>query len=251
VTGATVQHFAEVDSTNDLALALAASGAPAGTAIVADAQRAGRGRRGRTWFSPPGAGLYLSVVLRPTAGSQLSLTTLAVGVGVARALRAETSLPIELKWPNDVVIGRPWRKLAGVLCEATGVGARVDAVIAGVGINVRTAAYPPEIADRATSIEAELGRAIDRERLAGVCVAAVMESAALLDGDGAGAILEAWREFARAGLGGALVRWLDQAETRHGTVRDIDADGALLVDAGGRVERLVAGEVQWERLSNG
>lgn len=244
-----VHYFSEVDSTNDVALSLAASGAAAGTAVVADAQRAGRGRRGRSWFSPPGAGLYASIVLRPASGATLSLITLAAGVGVAKALAAQTALPIELKWPNDVVIGRPWRKLAGVLCESTGVGARVDAIVAGIGVNVRTAAYPLDIADRATSIEAELGRAVERDALTSDCIARVVEAVRSLDEGGAPAMLAAWRGLARAGLGGARVCWQNTAGVHRGAARDVDSDGALIVETEAGVERLVAGEVRWERLT--
>ncbi len=85
---------------------------------------------------------------------------------MARAIRAATGLDVELKWPNDVVLGRPWRKLAGVLCEASGVGdERVAAVVVGIGVNLQPAAYPPDIADRATSLEAELGRGVERPAL--------------------------------------------------------------------------------------
>src|SRR5687767_3848124 len=103
-----VRYCAEVGSTNDVALALALAGAPEGTSVLAGQQVSGRGRRGRSWFSPPGAGLYLSVVVRPPdAARAMSLVTIGAGVAVARAVRAVTGLPVELKWPNDVVIGRP------------------------------------------------------------------------------------------------------------------------------------------------
>ncbi len=160
-----LHYVTDVDSTNTAAMALAHAGAAEGTAVLAGAQRAGRGRLGRTWFSPPGAGLYLSVIVRPPAGAQgLALLTLAAGVAVAQAIEEATGLAIELKWPNDLVAGRPWRKLGGLLCESAGSGAFVDAVVIGIGLNVRPSAYPPAIADRATSLEAELGRDVDRAR---------------------------------------------------------------------------------------
>jgi BirA family biotin operon repressor/biotin-[acetyl-CoA-carboxylase] ligase len=246
-----LQYFAETDSTNDIALTLSGRGAPGGTSILADAQRAGRGRRGRGWFSPPGAGLYLSVIVRPEReAATLSLLTLASGVALARAVRAATGLACELKWPNDLVAGRPWRKIAGVLCEASGVaGETLDAVVVGIGVNVLPAAYPPEIAPRATSLELELSRPVDRPRLVVEILAGLAEvTGRLWNGDRAW-VLDEWRKFGRAGLGGAAIRWNDRGSERHGAARDIDADGALLVDADGRRERLVAGEVTWERLS--
>src|SRR5262245_33209045 len=128
-----LHYFGEVGSTNDVALALAAAGAGEGTAVLTDQQRTGRGRLGRTWFSPPGAGMYLSVIVRPGDADWLSLTTLAAGVAVARAVASVSALPIGLKWPNDLVIGRPWRKVGGVLCESAGSGSEIDAVVVGIG----------------------------------------------------------------------------------------------------------------------
>jgi BirA family biotin operon repressor/biotin-[acetyl-CoA-carboxylase] ligase len=245
-----VRYFAEVASTNDIALALAESGEPEGTVVLAEHQRAGRGRRGRDWVSPPGAGVYASAIVRPAGPvAAVSLLTLAAGVAAARAVQAVTGLPVELKWPNDVVIGRPWRKLGGVLCETAGRGAGTDAVVVGIGLNVLSASLPRAIAERATSIEAELGRTIDR----GLVLVALLEMFggmvdALHDHDHA-AIAAAWREFGRTALDGADVRWHEREVERRGRARGIDRDGALLVESGGRIERLVSGEVQWDGLS--
>ena len=246
-----LQYHAEVTSTNDLALILAGRGVPSGTSVLADAQRAGRGRRGREWFSPPGAGVYLSVVIRPRGDAPvLALVTLAAGVAAARAVRAATGLVVELKWPNDLVTGRPWRKIAGVLCEATGVaGETLDAVVVGIGINVQPAAYPPEIASRATSLETELSRAIDRPRLVVETLASLADVTERLWNGEAAWVVEEWRRLGRAGLGGAPVRWNDRGVDRRGSARDLDADGALLVETNDGRERLVAGEVTWERLT--
>ena len=240
----------EISSTNDLALAMATSGALEGEVVVADQQQAGRGRRGRDWFSPSGAGIYLSAIVRPKgAAGSVPILTLAAGVAAAGAVQAVTALPIELKWPNDLVIGRPWRKLGGVLCETAGQGARIDAVVIGIGINLQATAYPREIADRATSIDAELGRTVERSPV----IVAILESlSAVVEHFHAGrleVICREWRQFASAGLGGAAVRWVDRSGPHRGRARDIDGDGALLVESDGRLERLVAGEVMWEGLS--
>jgi len=244
-----VEYCADVGSTNDLALARAAAGAPHGLVILADSQRTGRGRQGREWFSPPGAGLYLSAIVRRAAwGGALSLVTIAAGVAVARGLRAATGLALELKWPNDVVIGRPWRKVAGILCESASVGSRVDAVVMGIGVNVRRSAFPPALADRATALEMETDRPVDPAACAIEVLAALAEVVERIGQPDCGAILDAWREFGRAGLGGATVRWTDQQGERRGLVRDVDETGALVVESDGRMERLVAGEVSWERI---
>jgi len=245
-----LEYVAVVNSTNDAAIARAQAGAPHGTGVLADAQRAGRGRRGRAWFSPPGAGVYLSAVVRPS-GSAWSpgLLTLAAGVAAAEGIRAACGLPVELKWPNDVVIGRPWRKLAGVLSEAVGTGSRIDAVVVGIGINLLSAAYPPEIVDRATSVEAEAGRPIDRPTVIVELLAGLSRMTRMLERGEHAAIVAAWRKLGRAGLGGAAVRWVDQGVERRGRARDLAEDGALLVESAGRIERVVAGEVTWERLT--
>ena len=167
---------------NDIALALADRGAPTapqcsricGAAAAAAAALV---------VSPPGAGIYLSSIVRMSGDLAMSgaewpmaLLTLAAGVAVAEAVRSTTGLPVELKWPNDLVIGRPWRKLAGVLCESVGVGARVDAIVVGIGVNLRAAAYPPELAGQATSIEIELGRPIERAMLVAECLGRLADS---------------------------------------------------------------------------
>jgi BirA family biotin operon repressor/biotin-[acetyl-CoA-carboxylase] ligase len=250
LAGFTRLHFiAEVDSTNDVALRLAAAGAPEGTCVLADVQRSGRGRRGRSWFSPPGAGLYLSVVIRPEGlTAPLSVVTLAAGVASADAVSTITGLPIELKWPNDLMVGRPWRKIGGLLCESAGVGARIDALVIGLGVNLRHVTYPQDIADRATSVDAELGRAVDRSPLVVEVLARFRDVIDRLRDGQREAIWAEWRALGRAGLGGASVRWHDQGGERRGLARDIAEDGALLIESEGRIERLIAGEVTWERL---
>ena len=238
-----LEYYADVASTNDIALARANAGAPEGLSVLADLQRAGRGRRGRSWFSPPGAGLYLSIVTQPPR-ERLPVVTLVAGLAGARAVTAVTGLPVRLKWPNDLVVGTRWQKLGGVLCE----GAASGAVVMGIGINLRPAAYPPDVADRATSIEGELGRPAERGALVVALLAAVRAGVSRLrDEPGHAWVRDAWRELAAPGSLGARVRWTDAAGDRRGLARDIDVDGALLVDADGRRERIIAGEVTWER----
>jgi BirA family biotin operon repressor/biotin-[acetyl-CoA-carboxylase] ligase len=245
---AALRYVAVAESTNDLALALATVGEPEGVAVLAGEQRSGRGRRGRQWFSPPGAGLYLSVILRPAAPpGALSLVTIAAGVAAARAIERTCALPVELKWPNDLVIGRPWRKIGGVLCE--GVGAGIEAVVVGTGVNLQAASYPRDVADRATSIEVELGRPVDRAPIVVALLEELRRVTERLRSADRAWVCDEWRRLARAGLG-ARVRWRDhQEQDRSGRARDIDASGALLVDADGMTERLIAGEVIWEQLS--
>lgn len=246
-------HFYErVGSTNDLALAMASSGAPHGTAVLADLQEAGRGRRGRSWWSPPGAGMYLSVVVRTnTLGSGVPLLTLASGVALATAVREVSGLPVELKWPNDLVIGRPWRKLAGILCEATGADA--GAVIVGMGLNLQRSAYPDDIADRATSMGEESDRPVSRGLLVAASLAALDREIARLAAGDTATVLATWRAWAEAGLDRAPVRWRDHEGEHRGTTVGVDDAGALVVRRAGTdaETRLVSGEVVWEMLTRG
>jgi len=253
--GAPLIYFPTIGSTNDVAARLAAAGAPEGTTVAAESQTAGRGRLGRTWFSPQGAGLYVSVVIRPEAGGRAGIgrtagagpglpavLTLAAGVALAEAIRESTGLPAEIKWPNDLVFER--RKLAGILAEASAQGAELDYVILGAGVNIRPVTYPPDVAQRATSIEAELGRTIDR----GLLLAKALENLAacreaLRRGE-VGGMLERWRRMSPSAVG-ARVEWRTPGGAARGRTAGLDEDGALLVDRDGRVERVVAGEVIW------
>ena len=244
--GATLHYIPEVGSTNDVALRLAEAGAPEGTAVLADVQTAGRGRRGRPWFSPPGAGLYLSCIVRSAAGAALPLVSLAAGVATAQSVIAITGLPVGLKWPNDVVIGRPWRKLAGILCESTGIGPQPESVVVGIGINLRPAAFPPELASVATSIEIELGRPMERAPLAVECLARLLGQMGRLRQGRHADVLRDWRQVGHANVEGHRVRWTDRRGEHRAVARGIDTDGALLVNSDGRLERIIAGEVTWE-----
>jgi BirA family biotin operon repressor/biotin-[acetyl-CoA-carboxylase] ligase len=164
-------------------------------------------------------------------------------------LSKATGLSLELKWPNDVVIGRPWRKLAGILSESASTVPRIDAVVIGIGVNVRQSAFPPEIADRATAIELETGRDVDVPACAVEVLVALDDIITRLGEGQREAIVAEWRRLGRAGLAGTPIRWNDEQGPRRGVARDVDDAGALVVDADGRRERLVAGEVIWERLN--
>lgn len=243
--GATAHYFAEIGSTNDEAARLAELGAPEGTTVIASSQTAGRGRLGRTWFSPPGAGLYVSVICRNArAAPYLSL---AGGVAVADGILAATGLPVEIKWPNDIVVdagaGRK-RKLAGILAEAASSAEGVLHVILGFGINLRPAAYPSEIADGATSLETELGREVAPGPVLAETLVAIRQC---LDELGAGRrarVLARWRELSPSAAG-ADVEWSTENGVRSGRTAGIDDDGALRVIVNGATERIIAGTLKW------
>jgi BirA family biotin operon repressor/biotin-[acetyl-CoA-carboxylase] ligase len=164
---------------------------------------------------------------------------------LAEAIEATTGLAADIKWPNDLHVAR--RKLAGILAEGvTGSGGRtVTAVVLGYGINVGRMSYPPELANRATSLETELGRSIDRAALcAGTLVAIARRFADLVDGR-FDAILDAWRKRAPASRGAPVTWQASTGSLRSGTTAGIDERGALLVQSGAGIERIVSGEVQW------
>jgi BirA family biotin operon repressor/biotin-[acetyl-CoA-carboxylase] ligase len=222
-----VEAYASIGSTNDRALALAAKGEHGFAVVIADEQTAGRGRRGAEWRSPPGAGLWMSVVLpwpRPVPH-----VTLLVGIAVAEAIeQAAGGLRVGIKWPNDLLVGR--RKLGGVLCESAGAS-----VVAGIGINLR----PVPGVDRATSLEAECGKYLPPNNLAGSILTALRRCAL----DGLRLEPEALAYLRdRDALAGTRV---DTDEHGRGTARGIDADGALLLErADGSRVRVVAGSVR-------
>jgi BirA family biotin operon repressor/biotin-[acetyl-CoA-carboxylase] ligase len=239
--GTRLEFFPAIGSTNDVASQRAPAGEYEGAVFVADAQTSGRGRRGRTWFSPPGAGLYVSTILAPArsrdGGRATLLTTLAAGVALVEGVREATGVIAALKWPNDLFVGR--RKLAGILAESAG-----DAVVLGYGINVSPASYPHELADRATSLESELGRGIDRAQVFAETLAALASRYEDLLAGRFDAILDAWRALAPGGQG-ARVSWATPSGVKDGVTAGIDDRGALLVRVGDRIERIVAGEVTW------
>lgn len=245
--GDPIFFLTETRSTNDVAGALAERGASEGTTVFASSQSAGRGRFGRTWFSPPLAGLYVSIVCRNETAAPF--VTLAGGVAVAEGIRSATGLPVDIKWPNDIVVEgiapAKRRKLAGVLAEASSGADGLQYVILGFGINLRPAAYPPELSDRATSIEAELGQLADGAAVLAATLTSFADSfAALSRGDSRG-VLSRWRELAPSARGAAL-EW----DAPHGLVSGVSAgladDGALLVRVQDRIERIISGELRWK-----
>ena len=233
--------YEEAGSTNDVAIAAIQAGASEGLVVAANAQSAGRGRVGRSWSSPAGAGLYVSVVLRPT-GPALRLLTIAAGVAIAEGAHAASGLETCVKWPNDVHVGS--RKLAGILAEAGSSAGAVEHVVLGFGINIRRAAYPPDVAARATSIESELGRDVDRGLVLAECLAALWNRYHMLQSGAADDVITAWRRRAAPHMG-RVVEWDVDGRSHQGRAEDIDTTGALLVRVDDQIVRVISGEVRW------
>jgi BirA family transcriptional regulator, biotin operon repressor / biotin---[acetyl-CoA-carboxylase] ligase len=243
----TVLHFDTIDSTNTEALKQARLGAEEGLCIVARQQTAGRGRHGRVWVSEKDAGLYFSIVLRPKFDTQyLPLITLMAGVAVHDAL-SEFGIEADIKWVNDLLVGE--RKICGILAETTETN-RGLAVIVGIGVNLKSSNFPPEITETASSIEEELTAAGNAGNVSGDVLAETLTRYisyfyALLDSTGGpAAIVEEWRRRSSY-FSGKRVRVVLEGEAVVGTTDGLEQNGALrLRTEDGQVQIVQAGDVE-------
>jgi len=230
-------------SSQDRARQEALAGAPEGTTIVADSQTSGHGRFQRSWVSPPGSDIYMSLILRPGPAELLKLNMVA-SLAVVRAVRQTTGLEARIKWPNDVQIGG--RKLSGMMIDASLTGDRPDFAILGIGLNVRLDPLDHrEIAEIATSLFRELGT--DPGRL-NILIALLGEIERLYDTVKAGhSLLQNWKRSLITLGQNVRVTWPgDPAKDifEEGVAEDVDEEGALLLrKQDGSLARMVAGEV--------
>lgn len=249
-----------VESTQAVAWELAERGAPDRSVVVADHQRAGRGRRGRIWHDEPGASLLLSIVVRPRLPlEQVPMLSLATGVAVAEALAQGFGLPTRLKWPNDVLVGG--RKIAGILMEsrlspssgariagsaATGTflrpptseaGLTVPVTIIGIGLNLSQRSFSGALEGRATSIGLETDGPVDREAVLTALLAAFDRWRLCLERDGFRPVRSRWVELSET-----IGRNVSAGGTT-GVAVDLDLDGALIVVDGVRCHRIASGEI--------
>jgi BirA family biotin operon repressor/biotin-[acetyl-CoA-carboxylase] ligase len=232
--------LADTASTNDEAMRRGREGAPHGLAVIADTQSRGRGRQGHVWHSPPGENLYLSVLLRlDVAPMRVPPLTLAAGVAVCDTVNA-LGVPASLKWPNDVLVQR--QKVAGILTEMSTRGMRADCVVVGIGLNVNTVAFPPELPDATSLRRARAGEALDRAEVVVRLFAALEERFDRFVAEPTRLLADAWRS--RSHIFGQRVRVSAEGGVLEGVAQDLDDDGALVLetDAGARV-RVIAGEV--------
>ena len=240
--GKTILHEAQMDSTNEEAKRAGNVGAEHGTVFWADVQTAGKGRRGRSWYSDHVDNLYFTILLRPqVTPDKASMLTLVMAHAVAGAMRVLTGLEAQIKWPNDIVVAG--KKICGILCEMKLDGTRLDYCVAGVGINVGKQEFAEDIRDKATSLEEQLGRKIDREGL----LQAIL-----------GRFERGYEEFLRyedlsflrEEYNGWLVnqnkqvRVLEPQGEYEGVAKGITPTGELLVECiDGQVQKVYAGEV--------
>jgi BirA family transcriptional regulator, biotin operon repressor / biotin---[acetyl-CoA-carboxylase] ligase len=238
--GRELRCFDEVGSTNTIARDLARAGAVEGTVVIADAQTQGRGRLGRSWASPAGRNLYLSIVLRPQLpDARLGQVSLVAGVASCEAVREWC--PALLKWPNDVLVDG--RKVAGLLIESEGE-AHNRFLILGIGVNLNTTLddFPEELRAKAGSIRIATSTLVDRERFTASLLLRLERRYDELHAQGFAPLRSTWETLST--LMGADICVDEPAGRVEGIALGLDDDGALRVRlASGEVHRVVAGDV--------
>ncbi|MFP6639189.1 MAG: biotin--[acetyl-CoA-carboxylase] ligase [Myxococcota bacterium] len=242
----TLHYLDETDSTNEDAARLAREGAPHGTAVIAEAQTAGRGRLGRDFYSPAYQNLYTSIVLRPTLETgRIPTLLLAAGLAVAQAV-AETlgeTAPIEIKWPNDVLIRG--LKTSGVLMELEAEENRVTSAILGIGVNLNTdpAEFPEEFRESATSLASQLGQPVDRIRFTQLLYSTLEEVIDRHAEAGLEGVRSQFEAFFRMRGRRVRVAGVDGGQF-EGRARGVADNGALEIETdSGQVVKVLAGDV--------
>jgi len=239
----TILRFETIDSTNTEALNQAKRGADEGLCIVAQRQTAGRGRHGRVWVSEKDAGLFFSIVLRPRIEMRfLPLVTLMTAVAVHDTLETLYAIDCDIKWVND--IHTSGKKICGILAETTETSKGL-AVVIGIGINLKSTNFPPEIAETATSIESETLKTPNIETLLPKLTFFLAQNCDLFYGsNGAEKIRDEWIRRSSYAFG-KNVKVVLENETIHGITQGIEENGALRVELDSAEIRIVhAGDVE-------
>jgi BirA family biotin operon repressor/biotin-[acetyl-CoA-carboxylase] ligase len=237
----------ETDSTNTRAKELAAQGAPEGTLVIAEKQTKGRGRKGRNWFSPPGGGIYFSLILRPAMPpGETPRITLMTAVVLAETLISLVKLNLRIKWPNDILVNR--KKLAGILTEISADMDAVNYIIVGLGLNVNNLFEnsPQDIKKKATSILIETGNRVPRIKFIQNYLKLYEQYYDMFKKNDFEPIMNRWREL--ADIIGKQIRVDVIGKTHIGEVMDVDNDGVLILkDDQGRLQRIFSGDVTLAR----
>lgn len=240
--GRRIHHFFKTDSTNAVALRLAAEGEPHGSLVIAEEQTAGRGRLGRPWYSEKTSGIYLSAILRPLlAPQQAPLLTLVAGLAARDAVVEVTGLAVDLSWPNDLLIAG--RKCCGILTEMQAESQRIHYVVVGVGVDVNHARFPAELDSIATSLRLAAGRPFSRLEVLAHLLAGLDRYYNRLLAEGPAPLIACFTEVSSLARD-KRVRVVTPRETFTGTTAGLDATGSLLVRRDdGRLEPVLAGDV--------
>ncbi len=236
-----IAYFGELDSTNRKAKEMAAEGAPEGTLVVAEEQSRGRGRIGRSWYSPAREGIYMSLILRPKLPpNEAPKITLVTGVSVAEALLAVTPLQPAIKWPNDILVNG--RKICGILTETSTEMDAIDFVVVGVGMNVNTPEFPDELNEIGTSIYLETGKAFDRITLLQEFLHQFEQLYFTFLKSGFESIGKRWGELSILMEKDVTVQMIDRSCS--GRVLKLDRDGALIIRSeNGELEKIYSGDI--------
>ncbi|HXG67053.1 MAG TPA: biotin--[acetyl-CoA-carboxylase] ligase [Blastocatellia bacterium] len=239
--GATILRYESLPSTNDLAKEMAAAGAGEGVAIVAAAQTAGRGRQGRSWASPPGAGLYLSIILKPRIKPADSpVLTLAAAVAVAETFALDFGLRADIKWPNDLLVGG--RKICGILVESAIEGSHLQYAVMGIGVNLGQREFPGELRRSATSVLLETGQVVSADDFLKPLLPH-LDRWYRIAMSRPGEVISRWEELSSYARGCA-VRVTAPEGIIEGITRGLTPSGALRLElAGGETREILSGEV--------
>jgi BirA family biotin operon repressor/biotin-[acetyl-CoA-carboxylase] ligase len=240
--GKHIHHFFKTDSTNRVALELGHAGEPEGTVVLAEEQTAGRGRAGRAWLSERAAGIYVTLLLRPRlAPVQAPLLTMMAGLSVHGAAEAVTGLNVDLKWPNDLLIGG--KKAGGILTEMHAEPSQVRFVIVGIGLNVNQEKFPGELANIATSLRIETGKPQSRMELLVRLLREFESDYNRFLREGVSGVVERF-ETASSYARGKRVRVSNGSESYVGTTAGLGPEGLLQVEReDGRLMTVIAGDV--------
>jgi len=232
-----------IDSTNSFATELAEKGASHGTAVIADCQTKGRGRMGRSWISPPGDNIYMSVILTPSMRlKEATLLTIMAGVACCGALRNTTGLPVEIRWPNDLMVSH--KKLGGILTEIKSGGEKIVYAVTGIGINVNTKVeeFPPEVGMIATSVRIEKGKTESRTFLMAEILNEMDLWYRVFAQRRKDTLLNEWRRL--TSMMGKPVQVTMGDKVINGLAYDIDDEGMLIVKlASGSLRRISSGDL--------
>ncbi len=223
--GRNIAHYFRTDSTNAVALQLAAEGAEHGTVVVAEEQTGGKGRLGRTWYSEKSSGIYTSIILRPPlAPVAAPVLTLMAGLAAQKATSSVSGLAVDIRWPNDLMVNG--KKVCGILTEMSAELDRLHAVVLGIGINVNHSVMPAELTNIATSLRIEAHRGISRVQVLVALLRELERHYQLLLANGNRAITERW-EAASSFAHGKRVRVVTPAGEALGTTRGIDVEWCI------------------------
>src|SRR5208337_1734952 len=241
--GSEIFFFPVIGSTNTAAAGLAAKGQREGTVIIADSQTEGRGRRGRTWVSPAWKNLYLSIIVRPGIPPRdASILTLMSAVACASAIQKLSSLPVSIKWPNDLMVAD--KKIGGILTEMKADADTIDYAVIGIGVNLNleSSDMPDNIRETATSVMLQAGRPQSRTLYALEIIKSLDSWYAVLLQSGKGPVLDAWKSLSST-IGRTVTAATGEAELT-GLAEGIDNEGLLILRLPDRsVMKINAGDV--------